>query len=176
MLLLSLSDFRRALEAGQVDAAYKSPWDDYSARSFVRQHFRGSFELMALRRALANDHLLVYSMCDDDIVAAAALRLRSGVWAVAYRRPPPAVIMVGAPPSASSVAAAEAPASAQQIRELRPVASRTPAATAAPLVESEWPEQTDQVSFAAVLEQAAQNATPFCEICARALAQKASSR
>ena len=169
--LLSFFEFQRALAAHEIETSWEYHWDDWSARSFFRQHFRDSYEIRALRSALVHDIYNLSRMSDDDIVAAAAQRLCSGAWCIGYDRLPPAV-SAGAAPAQVTVARIgtpqRQPSAPRPLRQREPTQSQAHARdpVAAASAEPEWSEETEQAAFAGVLEQAAQVGTPFCEICA----------
>lgn len=174
--LLSSFAFQHALAAGEMEASPEYRADDWSAHSFFRQHFHDSYEIGALRWALAHDIHNVSNMSDDDVIAAAAQRLRSGAWCIGCDRLPPVAAVEAGPVGASAAgigaalrhAAAPRPLRESAVRGPRPQRAPAHAASPAPATpaEPEWPEQTDQAAFAGGLEGAARDGTPFCEICA----------
>ena len=177
--LLSFFDFQRAVASGEVEPGENRHWDDWSARSFFRQHFCGSHEIGALRQALAPDLCELTRLSDEDVLDTAARRLREGIWRVGYERVRPANTGGGAPAQAS----AGPPALARRSVEA-PVPRRQPASPRAASVgvpasatpaEPEWTEDTDQVAFADGLVRAAQEEIPFCVVCAALRAQQAAA-
>jgi hypothetical protein len=151
----------------------RSYWDDWSARGFFRQHFRGAHDIGSLRSALANELHHVNRLSDEDLIAAAAQRLCSGAWRIGYDGVPPVrVAGLSSKPLAKAAPLRQGGPARQRSQSPRassPAPARAPAAAPA---EPEWPEQADQIAFAQVLEQAAQEGTPFCEICAKMAQQK----
>jgi hypothetical protein len=147
----------------------RSHWDDWSARGFFRQHFRDAHDIGSLRSALASEIHHVNRLSDDDLIAAAAQRLCSGAWRIGYDGVPPARVAGIVSKAAGKAAPLRQGGStrprAQGPRASGPAPARAPAASTP--AEPEWPEQADQLAFAQVLEQAAEEGTPFCEICAK---------
>lgn len=175
--LLSYAMWQRALAAGHVQPIEQPYWDALSARTFLRQHFRGPGEMHLLRAALADDIVNQSRMSDDAILGAGSQRLCSGAWRIACEQPRLAVATRHMPARADAAGTAE-PAPEAAVMAPAPAApTSTPAAAPVnvPVPAPAWPEQTDQAAFAAVLRQAAQSATPFCEICARAAREKAAA-
>lgn len=172
--LLSAFDFRRALASGDVEAAGRRDWDDYAARMFLLRHFRAASEMGALRRALAREMGDPARMSDDEVIDAAARRLREGAWRIGYERvrrvdmPGRAAGQVAvAPPSRPPATPSSVP------RRAGGAAPGAPAA-AAP-AEPEWFETADQAAFADVLTRAARDGRPFCEICEQRARQRAAA-
>jgi len=170
--LLSLAAFQRALTAGEVVAARNSYWDESSAHRFFMQHFCGANEISRLRSALVHEVCDVTRMQDEDVFAAAARLLHGGAWRTGHAAAPrTAAATAATAPAAtarrSSAAparqAAPAPVRAQPAPPVR--ATRAPDAATPALRTPEWSENTDQLAFAEVLEQAARGGTPFCAIC-----------
>jgi hypothetical protein len=176
LLLLSLSDFERALASGQIEPGETRHWDDCSAQDFFRRHFSDADEVRALRQALLPCIHDLTRMSDEDVRAAAAQQLRDGAWRVGYEYPRPA--------ETAGVAATQAsggsPAPARRRAEAPPAppaaapvrAAPPPVAAGSAPPSAEWTESIDQAAFAEVLERAAEEAAPFCEVCARLAAQR----
>lgn len=172
--LLSFAVWQRVLAAGHVQPVEQPPWDALSARAFLRQHFQGPGEMHLLRAALADDIGNQSRMSDDAILGAGSQRLCSGAWRIASERPRVAMVTRNMPARANAAGTAEPVAEAAVIAPAPAAPAATPAAAPVtalaptPAPAPEWPAQTHQAAFAAVLRQAAQSATPFCEICAQA--------
>lgn len=175
-LLLSLFDVERALASGDIEPGETRYWDDCSAHDFFRQHFSEADALRALRQALLPWAHDLTRMSDDDVRAAAARQLRDGAWRLGYEYPRQTSTSGGAAtraterppaPARRRVEAPPAPRAAAPVRTVPP-----PAAAVSAPSSAEWTESIDQAAFAGVLERAAKDAAPFCEVCARLAAQR----
>ena len=175
--LLPLAAFQRALAAGEVVAVRNSDWDESSAHRFLRQHFCGENEISRLRAALVHEVYDVTRMQDEDVFAAAARLLHGGAWRTGHAAAPRTAAAT-APTAATAPAATARRSSASPARQAAPAPVRTqssppvrstpapaPDAATPALRAPEWSEDTDQLAFAEVLEQAARGGTPFCAIC-----------
>lgn len=173
--LLSFAVWQRALASGHVQPVEPPHWDALSARAFLRQHFQGPGEMHLLRAALADDIGNQSRMSDDAILGAGSQRLCIGAWRIASE-PREAIVTRNMPARANAAGTAEPVAEAAVMAPAPAAPAATPAAAPvtlpSPAPAPEWPAQTDQAAFAAVLKEAAQSATPFCEICARAAREK----
>ncbi len=131
------------------------------AERWLRGFVRDSTAMSGLRRiATACDDGVAAAIADDeDLCRRLACQFVTGhlrVCGVTMEKP--RVLVTAGPPPAVE----EAP---------RPVPRPKPAPRVAPEVEpSTFPESFDAVAAAAVLRQAAQNGTPFCEECEKAKA------
>jgi hypothetical protein len=174
--LLSSFDFGRAVASGEVE-----PAEPGSASDFIRQYFFGAYETGLLRQALQESVYDVTRMSDDDVRAAAAQRLHEGSWRVGYE--PVRRTGKGGGGAAGSSASSSAPVrsggGASSVRRQSAPTRAAPArpaggssAPAAAPAAAEWTEAVDQAAFAEVLERAAEQGAPFCEICARLAAQE----
>jgi len=175
--LLSLATWQRALAAGHVQPMEQPHWDALSARAFLRQHFQGPGDMHLLRAALADDIGNQSRMSDDAILGAGSQRLCGGAWRIAAEQPRVAVATRHMPARADAAGTEEPVAEAAVMAPAPAASASTPAAAPVnvPPPAPEWPEQTDQAAFAAVLRQAAKSATPFCEICARTAREKSAA-
>jgi hypothetical protein len=176
LLLLSLSDFERAVASGEIAPGESRHWDDCASRDFFRQHFSDACAVRALREALLPWTHDLTRMSDEEVRAAAARQLRDGSWRVGheYRLHAETAGVAasrasgGAPvPARRRVEASPAPPAAAPMRAAPP-----PGAAASAPLAAEWTESIDQAAFAEVLERAARDAAPFCEVCARLAAQR----
>jgi len=174
--LFSYSDFEHEVVSGEMDRVDYHRWDDWSARSFFRWHFRDPHDIGVLRHALASDVYGLPRLSDAAVLDIAARYLCRGTWRVACERMPAGVPLGQAAPGTRPPARAPASASASRQRPAPARAApavRTPTVSAAP--EPEWTDDTDQAAFAEVLERAAVDAKPFCEVCAALRAQQAAA-
>jgi hypothetical protein len=170
--LLSREVLQWGVPAGDV-AAPSIFWDEWSARQFFNQHFHAPHDISRLRAALAHEVIDITRMRDEDVLSAAARRLASGAWRTAHNPARPAAAggaSAAAPPSPASRGASTAGRTARlespRPQPAPPRAAPAPASTTPPARTRDWAEDSDQLAFAEVLEQAAQSGTPFCEICA----------
>ena len=175
--LLSFFDFERAVASGEVEPGEYEHWDEWSARSFLRRHFRDSYEIDALRQALAPDVYGLARLCDDAVLDIAVGCLRDGAWRVGYERVLRPIAGGGVSARASTAARAPArrsvPAPTPRSQPAPPRAAPVRMPAVATPAEHEWTDDTDQATFADVLERSAADATPFCEVCAALRAQQA---
>ncbi|MCU1732682.1 MULTISPECIES: hypothetical protein [unclassified Pseudomonas] len=155
--------------------------DVWQADAFVQRHLRGTGQLFELRRVLARQTLMIHQLSDDQVLQQVANELRFGslradvyvhrprVWPRVDTFASPAVV---APSERPAAVAAAAPASPPPPVE----AAAAPAPAPAPAVVAAVVEQPTaevaaaQETLAAMLEQGAQDATPFCEVCEQARA------
>jgi hypothetical protein len=179
--LLDFFDYQRALDAGVIEAVQRNYLSETLARNLISEHFRDSQEIGQLRDVLARQVYGLNRRSDQFVIDAAVRCLKDGDWCVAYDRTPTDTAAVAAPSQAS------APASQQRqvdspARDRRPAVREAPppprsapvqSRAAEPLPDPEWTDDIDQIAFAEVLERAAREAKPFCEVCARAAAQRA---
>lgn len=153
--------------------------DVWQADAFVQRHLRGTGQLFELRRVLARQTLMIHQLSDDQVLQQVANELRFGslradvyvhrprVWPRVDTFASPAVV---APSERPAAVAAAAPASPPPPVE----AAAAPAPAPAPAVVAAVVEQPTaevaaaQETLAAMLEQGAQEATPFCEVCEQA--------
>lgn len=153
--------------------------DAWQADAFVQRHLRGTGQLFELRRVLARQTLMIHQLSDDQVLQQVANELRFGsLRADVYVHRPrvrprddifasPAVVASSERPAA---VAAAAPASPPPPVEAAAAPAPAPApAVAAAVVEQPTAEvAAAQETLAAMLEQGAQEATPFCEVCEQA--------
>jgi hypothetical protein len=176
VLLLSSFDVERAVASGEIEPGETRHWDDCSAQDFVRQHFSDADAVRPLREALLPCAYDLTRMSDDDVRAAAARQLRDGSWRVGYAYPRQADTsgVASARAAAGPAAAARRPIEAPPAPRAAAPVRAAPASVAAGSAPSsaEWTESIDQAAFAEVLERAAKEAAPFCEVCARLAAQR----
>lgn len=181
--LLGYFDYQRALEAGEIAAFENDQWNDNRARNLISEHFRDSHEIARLRDALAPQLHGLTRSTDQFIIDAAVRCLQQGVWCVGYDRTALDTPAVSARPEASASGAHRRPDDSA-VRDRRPTVRRepAPAATRSVPIESravelppdpEWTDDIDQIAFADVLERAAREKYPFCEVCAAASAERA---
>jgi hypothetical protein len=167
--LLSQDALQWAVSAGEIAAPLVS-WDEWSARQFFSQHFHEPHDISRLRAALVHEVIDITRLRDEDVLGAAAGRLASGAWRTFHD---PTLNTAAAGASAAGAPAAPLPAASRGTSSTAraagsepPRAQPAPASTTPPARTRDWAEDSDQLAFAEVLEQAAQSGTPFCEICA----------
>jgi len=177
-------------QAGFAGAAPDSPtlaWqrrldlgDAWQAEAFVQRHLRDADRVHELRGWLVRQSLMVHRLSDEQVLQQVANELRFGslradlyAWralvptrsaeaaspkvVAPLAKPAPVPERVEAVEPAPAVAVAEAPAASEA-----PVAAQAATAEVAQLQEA----------LASMLEQAAQDATPLCEVCELAQAQQ----
>jgi hypothetical protein len=155
---------RDADDSALVPMRFHDEWD---AGRFLRRHFDAPCELAWVRAALAleTDHLADFA--DDDVWVAAARLVACGRWRVRCdaepipQARPTRARARGAGASAPGPAPSRAP-----MRSPPPVPPPARPPTPAPSAPSPAQPELDQVAQARMLEQAARDGTPFCEICA----------
>lgn len=145
--------------------------DAWQADAFVQRYLR--HRLFELRGLLARQTLLIHRLSDEQVLRQVANELQFGTlradlyaWrAQVITRAAEAVTVVAAP------AAAPAP-QPERVEALEP-APGAAAVVPVAMAEAVSPAQAGaQDTLAAMLEQAAQEATPFCEVCELAKAQE----
>lgn len=156
--------------------------DPWRAEAFVQRHLRGPGELYELRSLLARQTLMIHRLSDEQVLRQVANELCFGHLRAdryAWRSHPTirdnaagdSPVVVPAPVSAVSttppavpvepvpVTSAEAPVAAQASVAAQPAAEVAAA----------------QDTLAAMLEQAAQDVAPFCEVCELARRSRAAA-
>ena len=174
--LSSFTVHLRLVEAGSVSHLVTDNWDEGSALSFIHRHFSRSCEIGVLRSAIAPDVYDVTRMNNHEVMKLAALNLQNGSWQRGYE---PAPVVKRLTNETAALIAAARPMEISVPRRLRvdvprmaPTPARIPRVPDATAIDAatptvpEWSNETDQVAFAMVLERAAKNVNPFCEICA----------
>lgn len=157
--------------------------DSWQADAFVQRHLRGTGQLFELRRVLARQTLMIHQLSDDQVLQQVANELRFGsLRADVYVHRPRVWPRVDTFASPAVVAPSERPAAAAPASPPPPVeAAAAPAPAPAPAVVAAVVEQPTaevaaaQETLAAMLEQGAQEATPFCEVCEQARQARAAA-
>ena len=156
--------------------------DPWRAEAFVHRHLRGPGELYELRSLLARQTLMIHRLSDEQVLRQVANELCFGnLRADLYAwRPHPTIrdndagdspVVVPAPVSVVSTTPPSAP-----VEPVPVVSSEAPVAA----VETASAQPTAEVvaaqdTLAAMLEQAAQDAAPFCEVCELARRSRAAA-
>lgn len=152
--------------------------DAWQAEAFVQRHLR--HRLFEVRGLLARQILLVHRLSDEQVLRQVANELQFGTLRADLYAWRPQVITRTAEAAVVSVAAPVVQPVAQPERveavAPQPVAAVVPAPVpeAASVAPSTAVAQA-QDTLASMLEQAAQEATPFCEECERAKASDAAA-
>jgi len=180
---LDFFNYQRALDAGVIEAIERNYVTETTARNLISEHFRDSQEIAQLRDVLTRTIYDLPRRSDQFVIDTAVRCLKDGDWCVAYDRTPVVTAAVAAPGQASAPASqrrqVDSPA-----RDRRPAVREAPqplpprsvpaqSRAAEPPPDPEWTGDIDQIAFAEVLERAAREGKPFCEVCARAAAQRA---
>ncbi|MFJ4376145.1 hypothetical protein ACIP1T_26465 [Pseudomonas japonica] len=154
--------------------------DAWQADAFVQRHLRDASRVHELRGLLARQTLPIHRLSDEQVLQQVANELRFGTLRAdryAWRAQVPTRSVAAA--TAKVVAPLAKPAAVPERVEAvepEPVAALAPAAAPAP-VEAPQAAPADDVAqvqeaLASMLEQAAQQATPLCEVCEQVKAQQ----
>lgn len=159
--------------------------DAWQVDAFVARHFREPGQVHALRGWLARQVLLIHRLADDQVLRQVANELQFGNLRADLYAWRPQVITRAAEASVAVVAPTSAPPPTPARAEVAP----EPVAVAPVEQPVEQPVVVEQVAaveqsaqqiaaqdtLAAMLETAAQEATPFCEECEQAKAREAAT-
>lgn len=154
--------------------------DAWQVDAFVAWHFREPGQVHALRGWLARQALLIHRLADDQVLRQVANELQFGNLRADVYAWRPQVITRAAEASVAVVAPSSAPPPTPARAEVRAEAVPEPVAVApveqpVAAVEQSAQQITAQDTLAAMLETAAQEATPFCEECEQAKARQAAT-
>ncbi|OLS64326.1 hypothetical protein [Pseudomonas putida] len=146
--------------------------DAWQADAFVQRYLR--HRLFDMRGLLARQILMIHRLSDEQVLRQVANELQFGTlradiyaWrAQVITRAADAVVVVAAP-----VAKAAPQPERVEVLPPQPVVAPAQPVSAEPADEPPADVAVAQDTLAAMLEQAAQAATPFCEVCEQARAQ-----
>lgn len=142
----------------------------WQAERFVRRYFQGGEDMHRLRSLLSSQSSLIHRLADEDVLRQVSSSLQSGhLRAYMYKHSPVSPIRVPTP-------AATGPVSAPAVRPPVTSAEKTRSPASQPStqpspnedeLEQQARAEAAQDTEAAMLEEGAKGAIPFCEICER---------
>ncbi|MFD2641663.1 hypothetical protein [Pseudomonas japonica] len=154
--------------------------DAWQADAFVQRHLREASRVHELRGLLARQTLPIHRLSDEQVLQQVANELRFGTLRAdryTWRERVPTRSVAAATVKVVAPLAKPAPVPERvEAVEPEPIATVAPAETPVP-VEAPVAAPADDVAqvqeaLASMLEKAAQEATPFCEVCEQVKAQQ----